>query len=258
MERIKAILKKIRLSLFKGAFIHNPILTQAAGVFALIIAAKSLRDGFALALTAGIILLVNEAAAGLILKRLPRWLRVAFYALISAAVIYLAEPFILPLTSGGRVLPLGFCLLSVNALTVIRCERFACKNKLRHCIVDAFSGAVGYGAVALIIGAARELITYGTLFRSADTLPAIPNGAMPFVAFALLGFLAAAHKAIVIRFYPKEQTDTFSMRSSGEKIVLRDPGLGNKKKASASDDSDDYDIIDLRPARRDIQEGDGE
>lgn len=258
MERIKAILKKIRLSLFKGAFIHNPILTQAAGVFAIIIAAKNIRSGFALALTAGIILLVNEAAAGLLLKRLPRWLRVAFYALIGSAVIYLAEPFILPLTSGGRVLHLGFCLLSVNALTVIRCERFACKNKLRHCIVDAFSGAVGYGAVALIIGAARELITYGTLFRGADALPVIPNGAMPFIVFSLLGFLAAIHKAVVLKFYPKEQTNTFSMKSSDEKIVLRDPGLGNKKKRSVSDDSDDYDIIDLRPARRDIQEGDGE
>lgn len=258
MERIKAILKKIRLSLFKGAFIHNPILTQAAGVFALILAAKSLRDGFALALMSGIILFVNEAAAGLLLKRLPRWLRVALYTLISAAVIYIAEPLILLLTLAERVLPLGFCLLSVNTLTVIRCERFACKNKLRHCIVDAFSGAVGYGAVALIIGAARELIAYGTLLRSTDTLPAIPNGAMPFIAFALLGFLAAAHKAIVIRFYPKEQTDTFSMRGSNEKTVLRDPGLGNRKKPSVSDDSDDYDIIDLRPARRDIQEGDGE
>ena len=258
MDRIRAILRKIRLSLFKGAFIHNPILTQAAGVFAIVVAAKSLRDGFALALTAGIILLVNEAAAALLLKRLPRWLRVAFYTLIGGAVIYIAEPFILPLTSGGRVLPLGFCLLSVNALTVIRCERFACKNKLRHCIVDAFSGAVGYGAVALVTGAIRELIVYGTFFRGADAVPLIPNGALPFIAFAILGFLAAAHKAVVIKFYPKEQTNTFSMKSSDEKIVLRDPGLGNKKKHSASDDSDDYDIIDLRPAVRDIQEGEGE
>lgn len=258
MDRIRATLKKIRLSLFKGAFIHNPILTQAAGVFAIVVAAKSLSDGFALALTAGIILLINEAASGLLLKRLPRWLRVAFYTLISGAVIYLAEPFILPLTSGTRVLPLGFCLLSVNALTVIRCERFACKNKLRHCIVDAFSGAVGYGAVAVVIGAVRELIVYGTLFRGADSAPVIPNGALPFIAFAILGFLAAAHKAVVIKFYPKEQTNTFSMKNSDEKIALRDPGLGKKKKPSASDDSDDYDIIDLRPARRDIQEGEGE
>ena len=257
MDRIRATLKKIRLSLFKGAFIHNPILTQAAGVFAIVVAAKSLSDGFALALTAGIILLVNEAASGLLLKRLPRWLRVAFYTLISGAVIYLAEPFILPLTSGSRVLPLGFCLLSVNALTVIRCERFACKNKLRHCIVDAFSGAVGYGAVAVVIGAVRELIVYGTLFRGADSAPVIPNGALPFIAFAILGFLAAAHKAVVIKFYPKEQTNTFSMKNSDEKIALRDPGLGKKKKPSASDDSDDYDIIDLRPVRRDIQDGEG-
>lgn len=259
MSRMKKILKKIRLSLFKGAFIHNPILTQSVGVFAVIGAARNIRDAFALAVTAGIILLVNEAAAGLLLKRLPRWLRVAFYALIGSGVIYFAEPFIIPLTAEGRrVLPLYFYLLSVNALTVIRCERFACKNKLRHCIVDAFSGAIGYGAVALIVGTVREFITYGTVFRSAGALPVIPNGALPFISFILLGFLAAAHKAIVIKLYPKEQTDTFSMKSSNDKIALRDPGIGKSKKVHDKDSSDDYDIISLRPGQRDIQEGEDE
>ena len=257
MNRIRKVIKKIRLSLFKGAFIHNPLLTQAAGVFAVIGAATGIRDSFALAVTAGIILLVNEAAAGLLFKRFPRFIRIALYALTGSAVIYFAEPFIIPLTSeGSRALPLYFYLLSVNALTFIRCERFACKNKLRHCIVDAFSSSVGYGAAVLIVGTARELITYGSLFRQGEEVPSVPNGALPFVAFLLLGLLAAAHKAIVIRFYPDEQTDTFSMRSCNEKIALRDPGLGKrKKKDSVSDSSDDYDIISLRTGQRDIQEG---
>ena len=259
MSRIKEIFGKIRLSLFKGAFIHNPVLTQAAGVFAVIGAAKNIRDAFALAVTAGLILIVNEAAVGLLLKRLPRWIRVALYALIGSAVIYFAESLIIPLTSdGSRVLPLYFYVLSVNALTVIRCERFACKNKLRHCIVDAFSGAVGYGAVALIVGATRELIVYGTLLHSSNAAPVIPNGCLPFIAFMLLGFLAAAQKAVVIRFYPHEQINTFSMKSSEDKLALRDPGLGKKKKYKLTDTSDNYDIIDLRPADRDIGKGEGE
>ena len=258
MSRLKKAFRKIRLSLFKGAFIHNPVLTQAAGIFPIILAAKNLRDSFSLALTAGVILLLNEAAAGLLLKRLPRCIRVAFYALIGSAVIYFAEPFIIPMTSeGSKVLPLCFYLLSVNALTVIRCERFACKNKLRHCIVDAFSGAIGYGTVVLIIGAVRELIIYGTLLHGTTAIPKIPNGSLPFIAFMLLGFLAAAHKAVVIKLYPHEQTDTFSMKSSKDKITLRDPGLG-KRKASHTDASDNFDIISLRSGQRDIQEGDGE
>lgn len=259
MSRIKKFFKKIRLSLFKGAFIHNPLLTQAAGVFAVICAAKNIRDGFALALIAGIILLVNEAATGLIIKRLPRFLRIAFYALTGSILIYFAEPFIAPLTSEEKAsLPVYFCLLSVNALTVIRCERFACKNKLRHCIVDAFSGAVGYGAIALIMGTARELITYGTVFHTVRDIPSIPNGRLPFIAFLLLGVLAAAHKAIIIKFYPRENTDTFSMKSSHDKAALRDPGLGKRKKSAHSEASDNYDIIDLHSGQRDIQEGEGE
>lgn len=259
MNRFRKALKKIRLSFFKGAFIHNPILTQAAGVFAVICGTRNLRDSLALSLTAGIVLLVNEAAAGLLIKRLPRFLRIAFYALTSAAVIYFAEPFIAPIASEGKsTLPAYLCLLSVNALTAIRCERFACKNKLRYCIVDAFSGAVGYGVAALIIGTVRELITYGTIFHTYNHIPSIPNGALPFIAFLLLGILAAAHKAIIIRFYPDEHTNTFSMRSSGDKILLRDPGIGRKRNSALSDSSEEYDFIDLHSGQRDIQEGEGE
>ncbi len=259
MNRLKKFIKKIRLSLFKGAFVHNPVLTQAAGVFAIAGAATSLRNGFIIAVTAGLILFVCESAAGLLLKRLPRFLRVAFYAIMSGAVIYFAEPFIIPMTDeGSRALPTYICLLSVNALTVIRCERFACKNKLRYCIVDAISSAIGYGTVALIIGTVRELINYGTVLHTYNDIPSIPNGALPFIAFLLLGLLAAAQKAVILRFYPAEQTDTFSMKSSNDKIALRYPGLGKNKKPLLSDSSDNYDIIDLHSGQRDIQEGDGE
>ncbi len=252
MNRLKKALKKIRTSLFKGAFIHNPILTQAAGVFAVAGGATSLRSGIVLTFTAGITLLLCEGAASLILKRIPRYLRIAFYALISAVVIFAAEPFMILLSDGApRVLPVYFYLMGVNALTAVRCERFAVRRKLRYCVVDAFSSTVGFGAVALVIGALRELITYGTLFSYSYSAPVISAGALPFIALTLLGLFAALHRGTVMKFYPDEQIDTLSFKSSEDKIALKDPGLFSRKaKLSKEKSSENFDIISLRGTGR--------
>lgn len=244
MSRFKKALLKIRTSLFKGAFIHNPVLTQATGIFAIIGGAVSLRYALALTVTLGAVLIVCECMAALLLKKLPRWLRVAFYALIGAGIVYVLDPFIgIIAHDGTRALPVWFCLMGVNALIAVRCERFAVKSKLRYCIVDAFSSTVGFGAVAVIVGFLNEFIT--------DGITSVHAGKLPFIAFIILGFVAAAHKATVMKFYPEEQSDTFSMRSSGDKISFKDPGLGkkNKKKATPGS-SDNFDIINLRSAER--------
>ncbi len=248
MNRLKRAAAKIRTSLFKGAFIHNPVLTQAIGICPIIGLATNLSDSIALSVTVGMLLLICECMTSLLLKKVPRWIRIALYAVICSCVIYFAEPFIIPLTSKGlRVLPVYIYLLCVNALVTVRCERFACKRKLRYSMVDAFSTAVGFGAVALIVGTLRELLTYGSLF-SVSGIPEIPNGSLPFIAFVILGFLAAAHKAFIMKFYPEEQTDTFSMKGCDERVAFKDPGLGKKKKAAkkAADKIDDADIIKPR------------
>lgn len=244
MSRFKKALRKIRTSLLKGAFIHNPVLTQATGIFAIISGALSLRYALAITFTLGAVLIICESMTALLLKRLPRWLRVAFYALIGAAVIYALDPFIgLIALDGARALPLCFCLMGVNALIAVRCERFAVKGKLRYCIVDAVSAATGFGAVAVVVGLLREIIS--------DRITGIPAARLPFIAFIILGFLAAAQRFAVRRLYPDEKADTFSMKNSGDRITFKDPGLFNKNEKKATrGSSENYDIINLRSTER--------
>ena len=240
MNRIRRAIRKIRTLIFKGALIHNPVLTQAIGICPIIGIAASIRDALALSITLGAVLVFAECMTAVFLKRIPRWIRVAFYALSSSGIIYLASPFILPFTEKGTgSLSLYICIVCVNALVTVRCERFACKKKLRYSIVDALASALGFAAVALIVGAIRELIAYGS-FSATDIR--IPNGTLPFVAFALLGFLAAAHKAFVTKFYPEEKVDTFTLTGCDKKPVFKDPGLTRKratavKAAASADDS---------------------
>ena len=125
--------------------------------------------------------------------------------------------------------------------------------------MDSVACGLGFGAVALIVGALRELITYGTIFQTENALPKTAASTMPFMALIIIGILAALHKAFIIKFHPQEETDTFSLSSSEDKPLLKDPGLGKKApkpKARKSDD-ENFDIIRPRYSIEDIPTKEG-
>lgn len=235
---------KLKTALFKGSFIHNPVLTQIIGICPIVAAATRLTDALALSVMLMLILVICESVTALCLKELPRWIRLCFYTLISAMLIAVCEPFVLNLTPDkGSGLGIYLYLLCGNALTVIRCEKFACKMSVRNSVVDAVASSVGYGAVALIVGAIREFISYGTLF-SYNVPARFSVTSMSFVALVILGFIAAGHKWLVIKYYPNEISDTFFMNEVWEKPVLKDPGLSKSRKKKAFDENS---VDSIRP-----------
>lgn len=229
-------------ALFKGSFVHNPVLTQIIGICPIVGAATTTVNGLCVAVGITAVLILSETVTSLILKKLPRWVRMAVYTLLSLSVVLLCDRYIFALAPDkGASLGIYFYLLSVNALTVIRCEKFACKTTVINAAADALAAGIGYGAVALIVGILREYLTYGTLFSSAEALPRFPQATMPFLTLVILGFLAAGHKWLLIKFYPDEVRDTFSMKAATEKPVKKDPGLFSDKKKSYPKVIRDYD-----------------
>lgn len=203
-------------ALFKGAFIHNPVLTQIIGICPIVACCKKTTDALAMSVMLAVILLVNEVITSLFLKKVQRWVRVAIYPVLSCVFIALVSPNILKIASDNAAgIGIYLYLLCTNALVVIRCEKFSCKVDAFSAAKDAVSFSIGYGIIAVVVGAIREMLVFG----DADM------GSAPFVALMILGFLAAIHKKIVKSFFPGEITDTFSMSKIHEKIVLKDPGL---------------------------------
>ena len=229
-RRKKAPVLKLSTALFKGSFVHNPVLTQIIGICPIVGAATGVSDALALSLMLTVILVVTETLTSFLLKKVPRWLRMCIYAFTGTVLTLLCDSFIFRLTpNSGAGLGVYFYLLCINALAVIRCEKFACKTGVYNSALDGIAAGIGFGAVALVVGAVRELINYGTVFAPADAVPRLTQSSMPFVALIILGFLAAAHKHILIKFYPEEIRDTFSMNAVFEKPVLKDPGLFTDK-----------------------------
>lgn len=235
---------KLSTALFKGSFVHNPVLTQIIGICPIVGAATSVTDGLALSLMLTVILVVTEVVTSLLLKKVPRWLRMCIYALIGTALTLLCDSFIYKLTpNDGAGLGVYFYLLCINALAVIRCEKFACKTSVLNSATDGLAAGIGFGAVAVIVGAVRELLNYGTIFAPADAVPRLSQTAMPFVALVILGFLAATHKWLLIKFYPEEVRDTFSMNAVFEKPAKKDPGLFTDKTKAKPKVIRDYEEI---------------
>lgn len=234
---------RIRTALFKGGFVHNPVLTQIIGICPIVMAATSLRNALLISLFLTFILVLCESFTSLFLKDTMRYVRLCFYTVISALSVVFGDILlsrIYPDFSLG--LGIYLYLLTANALTVIRCEKFACKTTVRNSIVDALASGIGYGIVTVIVGAVREFINYGTVLNEtgADRFPVVNS---PFFALIILGFLSAIHRYIVIRFYPNELADTFFMNEVWEKVSIKDPGLSRKKEKKPSFSEDSLDSI---------------
>ena len=225
-EKSKAF--TLKTALFKGAFVHNSVLTQIIGICPILAAAHKISDALCIGVTLTLLLIINECFTSLVLKNTERWIRVAVYPLLSSFIIAFSFPFLSKFTSdAGSSLGIYLYLLCTNALIVIRCEKFACKSKIKYCILDALSSGIGYGVVALIVAAIRQLFTYGTLFSVGEG--ANTSGlTASFVALIILGFLSAVQKWVVQKYFPFEITDTFSLERAEEKPVLKDPGIGKK------------------------------
>lgn len=216
---------KFSTALFKGAYVHNPLLTQLSGLCPIIMAATNVRNSLYLSAVFAVLLIVNEALASAFLKNVSRWVRVSVYSVFSALTLA-----VLLLKLGADIqssLGVYLPLLCVNAIIVIRCEKFAIRTGVINSVFDAAATAIGFAVVAFIVGLARQIIATGNIF-GLQTSVRNPNIVMPFAGLMLLGFLAAIHKWSVMKFYPDELVDTFSMSDAFEKPVFLDPGINSK------------------------------
>jgi len=178
-----------------NAALQNPVLMQAAGLTPVIVATTSLQGAVWVSAVVALHLILCELLAST-MKRVPSWLRVAVYFAVGLGIACPAAYLLDRLTANYTALLHVFMpLMAVNALTAMRCERYAILHTPRDALRDALSNALGFAAVAVLVGFARELLGYGTLWgRPVSQSLHIRGMWMPFGAFLLLGAMAALFK----------------------------------------------------------------
>lgn len=213
--------------MLRGAFIYNPVLTQAIGICTIVAIGATAKISLIFSLILSALLIIMETLSSLALKKLSRWLRIAIYMLISTLLIlpvslFMDKNYSELSAAMGIFLP----LLAVNSIIVIRCEIFAVNNNIRNSFFDAVAASVGFTAVSLIVGIIREILAYGSVFGKTVTgLPHLSGIALPFGGLLIIGYLAAFHKWIILKKFPRYSTNTFNLRTAFDTPVLIDEGI---------------------------------
>ena len=235
MNLQKASLKKmIRL----GGFIRNPILVQVIGICPVAAAATSVVNSLVLSVIFSLSLILCEVFASLLLKKVPRWVRMGLYSVIGIIVVFpvmfvfekLSSP---TLSSLGIYLP----LMVMSSINCVHCEKYAVKHSVKLSFFDAVATLTGYCSTLIAVGTLREILGNGTLLGI--NIPFI-NGTsgflMPFGGLLIIGFLAAAHKAQIIKRQPaklREIETKFSLDESKDEEATLSYAIKNRFKKSS-------------------------
>ncbi len=195
--------------IINSALIKNPLLFEAIGLCPVVAIAVSLRLSLFLAAVTTIEMIVCEVLASLLLKNVRRYWRVVLYAIFGVGVIFPIMIFVNKFfpdisINFGIYLP----LMAVNSLLALHCERVAVKNNVKDSFVDAVSASLSYGVVTIFVGFLREFFANGSIGDMAINMPVkFPVLATPFGGLLIIGFLAAALKAFVMKKYPDKSPD---------------------------------------------------
>lgn len=181
-----------------GIFYRNPLLTLGLALPLVVIPSYGLMGACAVSLAMLICFIPSVVAASLIGNRLPVWLRVVFYPLLSCLLLIPAQSpvqYISPLIFD--TLGVYFSLICVNSLLAYSVEK-ACRQKPLAAFAFAFRLWLGSSIVALLCGVLRELAASGSLWGVVifEDLPHLPFAQMAMGGFILLGFLAAFFRLV--------------------------------------------------------------
>ena len=240
MSKVKENLSVFLTILFKGAYIHNCLLTTLTGLCTVTAGVTGIKNALTFSLAFFICVTVCEISANALLRNVTRYVRVAVCSVISFVCVLAVAYLILPesVTPMGMYLP----LLCVNGIIVFRCEKFAVRAPFLYSVYDAAASSLGFFAVAVIVGGVRSLLAGGLI-------PGFGGAGAPYIALAVIGVLAFFHRLSVKTFFPNEITDTFSLRSVFEKMQIKDPGLhgGRVKETPGDADTETEESGAIRP-----------
>jgi electron transport complex protein RnfE len=184
----------------KGIFKENPILIIMLGLCPTLAVSTSASDAFGMGMAFFFVVLMSNIVISLIRNVVPNQVRIPVYiTVISTFVTIVDYTMKAYLPSLSRSLGVFVPLIVVNCIVMGRAEAFASKNRLSASIMDALGMGIGFTLIITILGAIREILGNGSVFKQ----PLFPSTFQPFLmmilppgAFLVLGFMIAIQKRL--------------------------------------------------------------
>ena len=163
-----AIYKDLSL---QGLWKNNPGIVQLLGLCPLLAVTNTLTNALGLGLATLFVVIASNVLISLIRHHVPKAIRIPVFVLIIASLVSCIQLLMNAYTyqlylSLGIFIP----LIVTNCMIIGRAEAFASKNSVKHSAFDGLMMGLGFTAVLIVLGAAREILAQGTLFDGIETL----------------------------------------------------------------------------------------
>jgi len=154
-----------------GLWTNNAGLVQLLGLCPLLAVSTSFVNGLGLGIATTLVLLASNLTVSLIRNVVRPEIRIPVFVLVIASFVTAVE---LAMNAWFhelfRVLGIFIPLIVTNCAIIGRAEAFASREKPGLAALDGIAMGLGFTAVLVTLGAARELIGQGTLFSGAHMM----------------------------------------------------------------------------------------
>lgn len=159
-------------SIFRdGLWWNNPGLAQLLGLCPLLAVSNTVVTGFGLGVATVFVLTCSNLLISLTRHRVDPRVRLPAYVLIIAAFVTAVDLLFEALWFDlYRGVGLFVALIVTNCVILGRAEAFASRHPPCRALADGLAHGLGFLAVLVALGAMRELIGFGSLFRGADLI----------------------------------------------------------------------------------------
>ncbi len=196
-----------------GLWDNNVVLTQNLALCPLLAVTGTATNGLGMGLATMAVMVASNGSVSASRHLIPVEIRIPIFVLLIAALVTLVDIFLNAwMHELHKVLGLFIPLIVTNCVILGRAEAFASKQPLMPSMWDGLMMGVGFTLAMVVLGAAREISSAGTLFANASVLLGesftfmeliiIPEYkgfllmALPLGGFIMLGFMVAAKRLL--------------------------------------------------------------
>ena len=185
-----------------GIVKENPTFVLLLGMCPTLGTTSSAINGLSMGLATTFVLILSNLIISLIKNLVPDKVRIPSYIVVIASLVTILQMLMKAYLPGiYATLGLFIPLIVVNCIILGRAEAFAAKNGPVESIFDGIGIGIGFTIALTLLGACREILGTGVLFKSDDfgiagiSLQGESGGMLMFVlapgAFIVLGYLIA-------------------------------------------------------------------
>lgn len=154
-----------------GFWHNNPGLVQLLGLCPLLAISGTVVNALGLGLATTLTLVASNVTVSLIRHWVRPEIRIPVFVLIIASVVTVVDLLMHAHLDGlHRVLGIFVPLIVTNCAVIGRAEAFASRNGMAPAALDGLFMGLGFTAALVALGALRELIGFGTLFRQVELM----------------------------------------------------------------------------------------